>query len=173
MKQKIGYSSTKLILCAKNMVTSKTSRSEQHRAELDAAEAFDAAVVTSDVLSVEFCSKYSDNVASAVSGDGDFDSARNKTRYNAANWLLHLSPIHVTCRPSRESWLPWNWRRGRRMNRALQPWSPARHNLDQLHLLSTLVEQGHLQVRKGVHRSPAIRRNSTSLALFRLREGPH
>merc|ERR1719229_279177 len=91
------------------------------RAELDAAEAFDAAVVTSDVLSVEFCSKYSDNVASAVPGDDDLDSARNKT-----------------------SWLPWKWRWGR-TKRARQPWSPARHNLDQLHLLSSLVEQGHLQ----------------------------
>ena len=86
------WSKTDLVRKELIIATSKTSRSDQHRAELDAAEAFDAAVVTSDVLSVEFCSKYSGNVASAVPGDDDLDSARNKTRYNTANWLLHLSP---------------------------------------------------------------------------------
>ena len=54
------------------------------RAELDAAEAFDAAVVTSDVLSVEFCSKYGDSVASAICGDGD-DGGKQARYVNPAN----------------------------------------------------------------------------------------
>ena len=50
--------------------------------------------------------------------------------------------------PYYESWLlPWKWRRGRRRLGSLAAAAAAHSNLDKLHLLSTLVEDGQLQVR--------------------------
>ena len=123
---------------------------------------------------MEFCSKYSDTVASTVFGDDD--DGDGKARYRRARlidprfWQPKMDQISSRANPKEEcciallafrlsscqSWMPWKWWRGRKR------WSPAaaaamHSNLDKLHLLSTLVEDGQLQVREGEQRLAPLR----------------